>query len=255
MRLGFITGSVRTGTTLVSRCIADHPLAISYRELQLCRLVFCRELNRHIANAKALGFTQQEIEILAENIVLFRPNSIETWLRDSSYISKKIFNKEKAEIIVEKDPDFALEPRALEWATGRGHKIIHTIRHPCGLRNVNNIGWGEKAVYECIAAYENIKQYKSDKNFLIVKYEDIVTDPKKYITLIYNHLGLKDDFSFLNRTPHYLDSKIWSFYSNTVEAIDPNKAKDWKKTLPKEIEQKTLSIRGVKEYMEEFSYA
>jgi len=254
MNIGFITGTIRSGTTMLSRCIADHPNAISYRELQLTRVVFCRELQRHVRNVLSNGFTSEQQEYLTSKLQLYSPDSIEKWLLESLPMGMAVFDRKDPHAIVEKDPEFSLEPRAIEWALNKGHKLIHTLRHPCALRNNPNEAWGNKAVTEAVIGFQNIMRFKDHPCLLILKYEDITSQPEFFINKIYSHLGLKEDNTFLNRPSHHLDSARWWFYPNITSKIDKNKNNEWKTTLSPDTIQSVLDRIDVQEYLRIANY-
>jgi hypothetical protein len=135
-----------------------------------------------------------------------------------------------------------------------GHKIIHTLRHPCALRNVPNAPWGEKAVNEAIIGFQNIMRHINNPNLLIIKYEDMTSNPSIIINKVYKHLGLSEDYSFLNRDSHELDSKRWWFYPNITSSIDSSKNLEWVTKLPVEVAESVLQRKDVKEFIEMAGY-
>jgi len=262
MRLGFITGSVRTGTTLLSRIVGDHPDIIGYREMMLARLVNASEVNRHVRNAGFAGFSDDEIRLLGSNIQLFDYDSIERWLLAAAPMSEKKWGK-KASVVVEKDPGFFLDSRIIPWAMR--FPLIHTVRHPYGLLDNSKSpeeddrlrDWRKRSLFEAVQVFNNIEPYINHDNLLIIRYEDLVTDCDNTMRKIFTHLGLRYSDSY--KEEHNSDDRQYGKASKpkALETVDPYRAWSWLSrpdTLAVSEVAEHIGMKKINEYAERFSY-
>ncbi|MBN1186921.1 MAG: sulfotransferase domain-containing protein [Bacteroidales bacterium] len=99
--------------------------------------------------------------------------------------------------------------------------IIIILRNPLALAesfnrlNFQTNGWYKFGYEYGINMKRNIQKAKEDKN-LILKYEDIASNPEKYFRIIYNFLNIEIDSKFNETINNYCYSKKF----NTADAFN-----------------------------------
>tara|TARA_B100000614_G_scaffold262903_1_gene299937 strand:- start:101236 stop:102018 length:783 start_codon:yes stop_codon:yes gene_type:complete len=226
-RVGFIAGTVRTGTTLLSRLIAEHSQCISFREMHVSRIVNVSELNRHVRNALAAGLTHKEIKTLGCHLRLFEPSSIETWLKAAALAVQDRYDRPLLDVVIEKDPELFLEAANLPWLLN--HPTIYTVRNPRGILDAQDLSvgreWRERALSEAISAFINIGPHLSNPSLLIVRYEDLVTHARETMERVFEHLGVNT--SDVNKLNQFSSLQYLVAQKKSMEDVDSTRATAW----------------------------
>jgi len=227
LRVGFIAGTVRTGTTLLSRLVAENPQCISLREMHVSRVVNASELNRHVRNALAAGFSRHEIETLGQNLRLFEPHTIVDWLKMAGLIIQDKYDKPCADIVIEKDPELFLEKDNLSFMLD--YPTIYTVRNPRGILDALDLssrkGWRERSLREAIAAFDNIHDHLSHPSLLIVRYEDLLIHTESTMKRVFTHLGV--DIPENSKMNQFSSLQYLSAQKKSMESVDTTRATAW----------------------------
>jgi len=227
LRVGFVAGTVRTGTTLLSRLIAEHPQCVSFREMHVSRIINAAELNRHVKNALAAGFSRQEIKLLGQKLKLFEPSTMETWLKIAGIIAQEKYDKPFADVVVEKDPELFLETANIPWILD--YPTIYTVRNPRGILDAQNLSigkeWRKRALREAIFAFNNINQHLSHPSLLVVRYEDLLLHTKKTMKRVFEHLEV--DIPDIGKINQLNALQYLSAQKKSMENVDITRATAW----------------------------
>ncbi len=234
--LVFLVGPLRTGSSLLARCIDDHPDAICLCETEINRTLFAPyAIRHHVLRMDKHGFgSQQALELLDGR----RQDSVDAWRGWYSAILPMVrerYGKPNARILGDKSPDFFTAP-ALVDAIAPAEKLIYTVRDPRAiLRSI----WGPKEDSTEEQKEErwdflkrNIRCWKSHwdrPNLLPVRYEDLVRAPMETMNRVYAHNGLEPSARFLESFPRadhkrFLWNSAVDWTTGTAKAFDPARA-------------------------------
>jgi len=227
LRVGFIAGTVRTGTTLLSRLVAENRQCVSLREMHVSRIVNAAELNRHVRNATAAGFSQQEIETLGKRLRLFEPHTIVDWLKLAGLTIQDKHDKPCADIVVEKDPELLLAKANIPWILN--YPTIYTVRNPRGILDALDLSsgreWRERALQEAIAAFHNIQDYLSHPSLLVVRYEDLLVHTETTMRRVFEHMRV--NISDIDKMNQFSSLQYLSAQKKSMESVDTTRAAAW----------------------------
>jgi hypothetical protein len=128
--LFFAVGPLRTGSSLMARCIDDHPAAICLCESEINRALFKDHyLELHCERMVNHGLTLEEtIRYLDRK----KPNDITSWLNWYSDVAPrftKLYGKHYVPAFGEKSPDFFESPELVEHLAS-SYPLIYTVRDP-----------------------------------------------------------------------------------------------------------------------------
>src|SRR5262249_46731539 len=102
------------------------------------------------------------------------------------------------------------------------------------------------------------KPHLDASNLLAVKYEDLVTNPKKTMQSVYSHLNLPNSLRFLETFNRPFPARfLWEtsvdWESGITKDFDTSRISSWK-TLTDEQLDRVYSSPYVLEFMERFGY-
>lgn len=250
----FITGIYRSGTTLISRMLNNHPnLNITYDSVHFMRFSFDNYNPIHeksnylnLINEIKNRLKDRWDLILDHDIVI---NEIEKYEKiDYSTIYDSIMSTlllknsdaqnwgEKTNVCWRKIPDFiSMFPKG---------KTILMIRDPRdillsyknmttepGLRYLDS-------VFACLDAFKTAKKFQnnlSKHNFCLIKYEDLITNPKNVLEKVCDFLEIKFEPTMLESEKFKDKSgKLWesnSAFKKKMTGISKDSMNRWKKTI------------------------
>ena len=262
--LYFLVGPLRTGSSLMARCLDDHPSAICLCESEINRALFrdyfvahhCQRMNAH-------GLATEEVVAYLDRRRQDDVGSMEGWYSDIRPRLAELYDKPSRALLGDKSPDFYRSPEILHHLAAH-HPLIYTVRDPraiCSSIATQGDSTAEKAERwsSLIENYRAWEPYLDDPNVLIVRYEDLVTMPGMTMRRVYNHLGLPDSSRFLLpfSRPHpcrFLWSTAIDWETGIRKDFDPSRISSWEKTLSSVHIRKIESDREIAKFMARFGY-
>jgi len=243
MQKFFLTGPNRTGTTLLARCISDHPNCLCLFESNIHTVVF-GDLPTvgHSGRMQKHGFSPEQTATLRERVQ--NAASLIQWYDDCAKILGELYDKPELTHIGDKNPFFNTSEGF--WEAITDFPKIWTIRDP---RAVWHSGKGKNYFAGYIA---NARYFipRMNSSTLVIRFEDLVREPNTVMKKVYNFLGVAQDKSFLTREPNKYDRRF-AWNPNATGPFDLSQLDKWEKeTIPKRI----LKMPLVKKIMSTFGY-
>jgi hypothetical protein len=199
----FIVGPLRTGSSLLSRCIDDHPNVISLCESEINRTLYPDHMTYlHHKRMVTHGFTTEECVLLLNGKKQHDFLSFQKWYNQAFPIAKELYKKPNATVFGDKSPDFHTSKELVNILSLK-HTLIYTVRDPRAiLRSIaiqNNSSIEEKNArwYNLINNFITWEAYLNQSNILTVRYEDLVNNPEPTMKDVYDHLDLDYSPRFL----------------------------------------------------------
>lgn len=271
LRPVFITGTPRSGTTLIYRTLLKHPV---FKPKDLCleeTRIFMQsniaiksnqkpaslynymleddtEYQEYLDSIKLEFFWQKLCRNLRLSRLFSNEDSYWRFLGNAKIVRKYFYYAKRArncERIVEKTPRHRLYSKRIS-TTFPHSKIIVTLGHPVDVfssykkrKKVEpNSTWLDISASEFIKRYHNMFNHVSklvnDANILLVKYENFVQNPEKEFMQICNHVGVTYKKELLVKDEARLkDYKVDPFLSKPIT----KKTKEWSDFLsPDQVE-------------------
>lgn len=187
----FVCGLHRSGTSLLFKCLRDHPLLSGFNETEVPEdegqhLQSVYPVARVFGGPGKFGFNPQshltEFSSLVTNEN--REKLFKCW--EKHWDTTKPF-------LLEKSPPNLISTRFLQAIFPNSFFIV-LLRHPVAVSFATQ-KWSRTSTYSLIKHWlvcHNMfnKDSKSLSNLFILKYEFFVNDPQYYLNEIYNFLGL-----------------------------------------------------------------
>jgi len=203
INLFFLVGPLRTGSSLLSRCIDDHPDAICLCESDINRTLFPPYAPaQYVLRMEKHGLPSYPMLRLLDGR---RQDSVEDWrgwYRAALPSLRDHYGKPHARTLGDKSPDFFTAP-SLVAEIARRDQLIYTVRDPRAiLRSIwrqEDAGEAEKEERWGFLKH-NIRCWMPHwdrENMLAVRYEDLVRAPAETMDRVYAHLGLAPSRRFL----------------------------------------------------------
>lgn len=196
--LFFIIGPLRTGSSLMARCVDDHPQAICLCESEINRALF-RDyfVELHGQRMQEHGLTSSEVVAFLDRKQQEDVGSLLKWYQDVRPRISSLLGKPEITAFGDKSPDFFQSPELVQHFASN-FPLIYTVRDPRAIfRSIDSQSDAtvrDKAIRweSLIANYRACKPYLDASNFLIVRFEDLISAPQPTMTAVYSHLGLPD---------------------------------------------------------------
>jgi hypothetical protein len=261
----FVVGPLRTGTSVLSRCLDDHPAAICLCESEINRALFrdyivahhCQRMNAH-------GLSTEEAIAYLDRRKQDDLGSLVGWYADLRTRLANLYEKPGALMFGDKSPDFYLSPEIVRHLAAN-YPLIYTVRDPraiyWSIASQDDSTPIEKAE-RWLSLKENFrawKPYLKAPNLLVVRYEDLVVSPLMTMSRIYAHLGLFESSRFL--TPfarlhpyRFLWSTAIDWETGIRRDFDPRRISSWKTKLTEPAIRFIESESDIAEFMERFGY-
>jgi Sulfotransferase family len=264
-RLFFIIGPLRTGSSLLARCIDDHPGVIGLCESEINRALF-RDyiLERHCRRMMAHGLSLEQAIILLDRKKQEDVESLTRWYSEVTPLLGELYGKRGAPVVGDKSPDFYRSPAVVNYLSSH-FSLIYTVRDPRAI--LNSIESQDDATPEekaerwnfLIENYLAWKPFLDSPNVLTVRYRDLVSDPAATMWSVYTHLGLPYSSRFLERFPRrFPDRFLWATVLDWETGIrkdfDASRISSWKGKLNEEQLGRVTSNPTILELMERFGY-
>ena len=259
-----LIGPLRTGSSLLSRCIDDHPDLICLCESEIGRALFGEYyLKLHFLRMRKHGLHPVEIMELLDRK---RQNSVsdyELW----HGLAVKVFGEkyEKANVggFGDKSPDFYRLPSLADHIAGN-HRLIYTIRDP---RAIYRSIWADRTSevekqrrWEAFRAnFSFWKGSLDQENILVLKFEDLISEPAASMSTVFRHIGVPRSNAFQEAFPRKCPERF--LWKGATEAADdgvqflPSKNELWREELCEETVQKIQSDPETTLALETFGYS
>jgi hypothetical protein len=259
----FLIGPLRTGSSLLSRCIDDHPYAICLCESEINRaLIGDYFVALHFQRMLQHGMEPLTIARLLDRR---RQDNIRSWIQWYAAARpqlSRIYGKEVATVLGDKSPDFFRSREVVEFLA-RSFPLIYTVRDP-------------RAIYQSILDNSNQQQreerwknlalnflawepYLAQSNILVVRYEDLVRSPDQVMHQVYEHIGQVYSARFLEPFERkYPKRFLWQTSIDWKTGIrrdfDARRAERWKATLSAADARRLCKSDVIQRFMQRFGY-
>ena len=253
----FIIGPPKTGTTILTRLIVQHPEVTSISE----SYVLEPDRPGSIANPSGTNWKQHG----------FEPEQAEHWrselrTKDPSEALQSILNdawqrmkgKTTAQVFGDSWPFYFNYLDSLEKAFPNA-KFIYTTRDPRAVywsgetfRNRRQGPWNSQLL---LSGDRQTRPFieKFQRQTLIVHYEDLIQHAGNEMERIWSHIGVDASRGYIEYDPDQDPwPERWSFIPNATKPIDPTRPARWKNEMPEEI-SKVMSIAAA-DYMKQWEY-
>ena len=262
----FLIGPLRTGSSLLARCIDDHPDAICLCESEINRALFAPyALAHHVARMKAHGLPAQvALELLNGR----RQDSVGDWRSWYSAVRPLLgerYGKSNLRALGDKSPDFFAAPALVEAIAG-SELLFYTVRDPRAIlrsiwRQTDSTPDEKAERWEFLKA--NIRCWRPHwdrPNVLTVRFEDLVGEPVATLARVYAHLGLAPSTRFLEpfrRLDHrrFLWDTAVDWDSGSPRDFDSSRAELEADDLTREHQGWVTGDPDIAGFIERFGYA
>ena len=261
----FVVGPLRTGTSLLSRCLDDHPGTMCLCESEINRALFrdyivahhCQRMNAH-------GLSTEEAVAFLDRRKQDDLGSWEGWYADLRPRLAGLYGKPETALLGDKSPDFYLSP-TLVGHLAANYPLIYTVRDPraifWSIASQDDSTPEEKAERwtSLVENYRTWKPHLEASNVLVVRYEDLIRSPAPTMRRIYAHLGLPDSSRFLTpfQRPHpyrFLWTTVLDWETGIRRDFDPGRITSWATKLTDSMLRDIGADREVAEFMGRFGY-
>jgi hypothetical protein len=261
----FIIGPLRTGSSLMARCIDDHPGAICLCESEINRALFQDYYVRlHAQRMEGHGLSSAEVFGLLDGRKQDDVPALLSWYGDVRPRMAGLLEKPHGAPIGDKSPDYFQSPEIVEHFAS-SYQLIYTVRDP-------------RAIFQSIEAQANVaprlkvsrwqnlvgnylawRRFLGNKNILIVRYEDVVRQPETTMRGVYSHLGLPYSGRFLEPFARKFPKRfLWTtaidWETGVKKDFDVTRIDDWKTQLSADDLRFISNTPYVGEFMERFGY-
>ena len=261
----FLVGPLRTGSSLLTRCIDDHPEAICLCESEINRALFrdyllayhCRRMNEH-------GIATEEALDLLEGRRQEDPASLIAWFEAARPRLAWAHGKPDHVLLGDKSPDFYRSPDLVKYLV-RHHTLIYTTRDPRAI--YASIYLDPEATPEAKAErwasltdnFAVWSPYLEDRNILIVRYEDLIRMPRAIMNRVYRHLELPSSDRFLSPFPRLFPYRfLWNtaidWETGIRKDFDLNRINSWAERLTADQIAACRSTQAIRHFMVRFGY-
>ncbi len=264
-RMFFVVGPLRTGTSLLTRCIDDHPQAICLCESEINRALFKGYfIGLHYRRMKRHGLTADEICLYLDQLKQDNITSLMSWFYRVFPRMSQLYAKRDALVFGDKSPDY-FHSAELVGHLASHFPLVYTVRDPRAIL-ASIEGQADASAAEKTARWgwllENYavwKRHLEAPNVLVIHYEDLITAPETTMQSVYSHLGLPYSWRFLlkYRRP-FPERFLWTtsidLETGISKELDPSRLLSWKTRLTDQDLNRVYSNATVVEFMERFGY-
>jgi hypothetical protein len=264
--LFFIVGPLRTGSSVLARCIDDHPDAICLCETEINRTLFPPYApSLHFLSMERHGFRPYPILRLLDGR---RQDSLDDWRDWYSALLPMVaerYGKPAVRALGDKSPDFFTAP-ALVDEIAASDRLIYTVRDPRAIL---------RSIWQQDDADEPEKEERWDflkrniccwrphwdrPNLLAVRYEDLLVEPVATMDRVYAHLGLRPSRRFLepfarSDPARFLWPTAVDWATGIAADFDPARAEVRAGELSPEQLARVLDDPDITGFMDRFGYA
>jgi hypothetical protein len=247
-----VFGSPRSGTTLLKECLNLHSQVFIPMQTTVISTAAhligsisdwakAREVVTEMLLASddfATIFSQHLSEVDVRNAVASAPPTF-AGVIDALYSS--LASKLQRSTCGDKSPDDLLSIRKLEQVGlfDSSIKFVHIVRDVRGsVASLLNVNWAPKGIDEYfprIWSYTNLHVFHAlnkNPNYVLLKYEDLVTRPEQELTRITELLGLQFEASMLDASQRGPELRTNQSHVNLAQPFLPDRISAWQGQLP-----------------------
>ncbi len=264
-RLFFVIGPLRTGSSLMARCVDDHPRAICLCESEINRALFTDYfVQLHSERMLAHGFTWVDLISCLDRKKQDDLASWQNWYSEAAPRLAELYGKRDILVLGDKSPDLFRCPGLVQHLASNC-PLIYTVRDPRAILRsieVQADATPEDKAERWLALSQNYlawRPYLNAPNVLIVRYEDLVTDPTATMKAVYSHLQLPYSPRFLEPFSRAFPLRfLWEtaveWTSGQAQDFDASRILSWKTSLSDAQLALVYSNPTVLEFMHRFGY-
>ena len=265
MKLYFVIGPLRTGSSLLSRCLDDHPHVLGLCESEINRALFSPYyVHLHFLRMLHHGLQPLEIAGLLDRKPQDDVGSLFQWYDRAASVLAERLEKNAVEVVGDKSPDFYVQPR-LVHALAQEHRLLYSIRDPRAIFRSIIMHEGstdeEKRVRwsSLTANFQMWEPLLDRENLIEVRYESLVTEPEQTMKAVYHHLGIAYSDRFLQPFPRLYPSRFqWDtavdWQTGIRKDFDPERVDLWRWSLSQDDLDFVRSDRCARRMMDRFGY-
>jgi hypothetical protein len=262
----FVIGPLRTGSSLMARCLDDHPAMICLCESEINRALFRDHyLKLHFRRMAVHGLSAQDTINLLDRKKQDDVASLTSWYREIAPRLSVLYAKQNLFALGDKSPDFYRSSKLVRHLA-EAHRLIYTVRDPrailWSIRAQGNEPWQDK-----IARWSSLmrncltwKPFLDAPNVLVVRYEDLVKSPESTMTAVYDHLGLLYSPRFLRAFPRAFPQRfLWKtavdYETGFAKEFDTSRVDRWRENVSAKDLSQLHSDERIREFMDRFGYS
>jgi hypothetical protein len=261
----FLTGPLRTGTSLLTRCIDDHPQAICLCESEVNRALFeDYYLRLHYRRMEAHGIAPADSTDLLDRKRQDDFASLEVWYLEAGAKLSKLYEKPDLRSLGDKSPDL-FRCRRLVRHMAETFPLVYTVRDPRAIfRSIDSQQDAtppDKAERwdSLIQNYLAWKPYLDNENVLILRYEDLVSNPEEGMQKVYAHIGLPNSTRFTETFKRPFPRRfLWptaiDWETGIHKETDPSRISSWQSSLTDTQLARIQATPYIDEFMDRFQY-
>lgn len=258
-----LVGPLRTGSSLLSRCLDDHPELICLCESEINRALFGEYyLKLHFQRMRKHGLHPFDIMGLLDRKEQDSVADFERWNDEAYVLLKKKYGKPEAVGFGDKSPDFYRTPVLCDHVISE-HRLIYTIRDPRAVfRSIQADDTSQiekdRRWLSFLENFRHWKQFLRRENVLIMKFEDLVSDPEQWMNNAHAHLGVSPSDRYRETFPRAFPERfLWKGVTeraNEGVSFSADKSDRWKYDLAEEEILQVEKSDAVHEIMARFGY-
>ena len=261
----FVIGPLRTGSSLLTRCLDDHPNLLAFCESEINRALFSPYFVRlHHLRMLHHGMTPLEIVDLLDRKSQNDVNAVFRWYFEATSLLSERLEKTDITMVGDKSPDYFMQPELVKRITSE-HKLIYSIRDPRAIYRsiVMHEGSTEKEKQERWSSlgfnFRTWRDVLENDNLIAVRYEDLVDRPSETMSGVYKHLELADSQRFLEPFERKFPSRfLWKtavdWESGIRKQFDAKRVDSWRSDLNQEQLEFVKRDPVASEIMSRFDY-
>ncbi len=264
-KLFFIVGPLRTGSSLMARCIDDHPAAMCLCESEINRALFLDYfIEHHCQRMVVHGLSLEQAIRLLDRKKQDDLDCFKRWYEDVTPLLCDLYGKYDEPLVGDKSPDFYRSPELVTYLAS-SYPLIYTVRDPRAI--LSSIETQSDATTEdktwrwdsLLQNYLTWKPFLDDSRLLAVRYEDLVTIPETTMRTVYAHLGLAYSSRFLGKFKRSFPERfLWTtaidWESGIRKEFDSSRISSWMTSLNEEQLRRVYSNATIVEFMKRFGY-
>lgn len=258
-----LIGPLRTGSSLLSRCLDDHPELICLCESEINRALFGEMyVKLHFQRMRKHGLHPFEIIGLLDRKKQNSTGDYELWHQKAVPILAEKYGKSGILGIGDKSPDFYRTPDLARHVEAE-HILVYTMRDP---RAIYRSVWADRTPEDekenrwssFKANFEFWKESLAGDNVCIVRYEDLLSDSEKELRRIFAHLGVEHSSAYRESFPRvFPDRFLWkSVTENADKGVEfvLSKSDFWREELSADVVSRIQDDPAVREVLDRFGY-